>query len=178
MTFLDAPGAAERAMYFGLPPDRLFKAGHESAGVTAPSTEWFLAEGATGRFFETFVLIANPNASVANVTLTYVTETGAIVTRNKTVPANARITVNIESEGSPALDNAAVATRVLSNIPVVVERAQYLALCSAAVVRGAQRLRRHRRRHAGGAWPRARPAGSSRRTASSCSPTTRTPRRR
>ena len=48
VTFLDAPGAAERAMYFGLPPDRLFKAGHESAGVTAPSTEWFLAEGATG----------------------------------------------------------------------------------------------------------------------------------
>ena len=33
VTFLDAPGAAERAMYFGLPPDRLFKAGHESAGV-------------------------------------------------------------------------------------------------------------------------------------------------
>ena len=147
VTFLDAPGAAERAMYFGLPPDRLFKAGHESAGVTAPSTEWFLAEGATGRFFETFVLIANPNASVANVTLTYVTETGAVVTRNKTVPGNARITVNIESEGSPALDNAAVATRVLSNIPVVVERAQDLALCPAPVVRGAQRLWRHRPRH-------------------------------
>ena len=125
VTFLDAPGAAERAMYFGLPPDRLFKAGHESAGVTAPATEWFLAEGATGRFFETFVLIANPNAGVADVTLTYVTETGAMVTRNKTVPANARLTVNIEAEGSPALDNAAVATRVLSNIPVVVERAQY-----------------------------------------------------
>ena len=125
VTFLDAPGAAERAMYFGLPPDRLFKAGHESAGVTTPSTEWFLAEGATGLFFETFVLIANPNSGVADVTLTYVTETGAIVTRNKTVPANARITVNIEAEGSPALDNAAVATRVVSNIPVVVERAQY-----------------------------------------------------
>jgi hypothetical protein len=125
VTFLDAPGAAERAMYFGLPPDRLFKAGHESAGVTAPSTEWFLAEGATGSFFETFVLIANPNSADADVTLTYVTETGAMVTRNKTVRANARLTVNIETEGSPTLANGAVATRVLSNIPVVVERAQY-----------------------------------------------------
>jgi glucose/arabinose dehydrogenase len=125
VTFLDAPGAAERAMYFGLPPDRLFKAGHESAGVTAPSTEWFLAEGATGRFFETFVLIANPGSGPADVAVTYVTETGAVVTRNKTVPANARITVNIEAEGSPVLDNAAVATRVLSDVPVVVERAQY-----------------------------------------------------
>jgi hypothetical protein len=125
VTFLDAPGAAERAMYFGLPPDRLFKAGHESAGVTAPATEWFLAEGATGTFFETFVLIANPNATAADVTLTYVTETGQSVIRTKSVPANARITVNLEAEGSTTLANAAVATRVLSNIPVVVERAQY-----------------------------------------------------
>jgi len=125
VTFLDAPGAAERAMYFGLPPDQLFKAGHESAGVTAPSTDWFLAEGATGVFFETFVLVANPNPSVADVTLTFVTESGVTVTRNKTVPANGRLTVDIEAEGSTALDNAAVATRVQSNIPVVVERSQY-----------------------------------------------------
>jgi len=125
VTFLDAPGAAERAMYFGVPPDRLFKAGHESAGVTAPATEWFLAEGATGSFFETFVLIANPNSTAADATVTYVTETGQTVTRNKSIPANSRLTINIEAEGSTTLANAAVATRILSNIPVVVERAQY-----------------------------------------------------
>ena len=45
-----APIIAERAMYFGASP--LWKGGHESAGVTAPSRSWFLAEGATG---ETFV---------------------------------------------------------------------------------------------------------------------------
>jgi glucose/arabinose dehydrogenase len=125
VTFLDAPGAAERAMYFGLPPDQLFKAGHESAGVTAPATEWFLAEGATGSFFETFVLITNPSASPADVTVTYVTESGQVVTRNRTVLANARLTIDIEAEGSTILNNAAVATRVQSTIPVVVERAQY-----------------------------------------------------
>ncbi len=125
VTFLDSPGAAERAMYFGLPPDQLFKAGHESAGVTAPATEWFLAEGATGSYFETFVLIANPNSAPADVTVTYVTESGQVVTRTKMVPANARLTVNIEGEGSTILANAAVATRVQSTIPVVVERAQY-----------------------------------------------------
>jgi glucose/arabinose dehydrogenase len=125
VTFLDAPGAAERAMYFGLPPDRLFKAGHESAGVTAPANEWFLPEGATGTFFETFILIANPTAGPADVTVTYVTETGQVVTRNKTVPANARLTINIEAEGAPELANAAVATRVQSTVPVIVERAQY-----------------------------------------------------
>ena len=41
---------------------QLFGAGHESAGVTAPATSWFLAEGATGTFFDLFILIANPNA--------------------------------------------------------------------------------------------------------------------
>ena len=43
-------------------PDQPFAAGHESAGVTAPATRWFLAEGATGSFFNTFILIANPSA--------------------------------------------------------------------------------------------------------------------
>ena len=49
------PIIAERAMY--LPGARLFEGGHESAGVNAPSTQWFLAEGATGSFFECFVLL-------------------------------------------------------------------------------------------------------------------------
>ena len=42
-------------------PAQPFAAGHESAGVTAPATSWFLAEGATGPFFDLFILIANPN---------------------------------------------------------------------------------------------------------------------
>ena len=50
-------------MYFGADP--LWKGGHESAGVTAPSTTWFLAEGATGPFFETFILLANPQPTAA-----------------------------------------------------------------------------------------------------------------
>jgi len=125
VTFLDQPGAAERAMYFGTPPDVLWKAGHESAGVTAPATEWFLAEGATGPYFETFVLAANPGAQVANVTLTFLTGSGQAITRQKTIPANGRLTVNLETENAPELDNAAVATRVTSDVPIVVERAQY-----------------------------------------------------
>ena len=43
-------------MYFG--PG--WKGGHESMGVTAPATSWFLAEGATGMFSE-WVLVGNPN---------------------------------------------------------------------------------------------------------------------
>ena len=56
----DAPIIAERAMYTNK-PGQPFAAGHESAGVTAPAMTWFLAEGATGPFFDLFVLVANPN---------------------------------------------------------------------------------------------------------------------
>jgi Domain of unknown function (DUF4394)/Calx-beta domain/Bacterial Ig domain len=116
------PGVAERAMYFGLDP--LWKAGHESAGVTLPSTTWFLAEGATGPFFETFILLANPLETDAQVTATYLLQGGAPVTKTYTVPARGRTTINIEGE-DPTLSNAAVATRLESTGPIVAERAQY-----------------------------------------------------
>ena len=51
------PIIAERSMFFGSTPTRLWSGGHESAGVTAPARNWFLAEGATGGFFDTFVLM-------------------------------------------------------------------------------------------------------------------------
>jgi autotransporter-associated beta strand protein len=118
----DAPGVAERAMYFGTDP--FWKGGHESTGATAPSASWFLAEGATGSFFETFVLIANPEDTPATGTITYLPSTGVPVSKPFTVPAAGRLTINIESE-DPSLANAAVATQVTANHPVIVERAQY-----------------------------------------------------
>jgi hypothetical protein len=119
----DAPGVAERAMYFGTTP--LWRAGHESAGVTQPALEWFLAEGATGSFFETFILLANPQTtSDAEVTLTYLRSSGAPITQTKTIPAAGRLTVNAEYE-DPGLANTAFGTQVVSSVPIVVERAQY-----------------------------------------------------
>jgi hypothetical protein len=116
------PIIAERAMYFGTA--RLFDGGHESAGVPAGSRSWFLAEGATGSFFETFVLVGNPNPTPANVTYTFLTDAGQTVVRNKTVPANGRLTVDIEIE-DPLLANAAVSTTISADQPVVAERAMY-----------------------------------------------------
>ena len=116
------PGVAERAMYFGTDP--LWKAGHESAGVSEPSTTWFLAEGATGAYFETFVLMANPTNEAADVTVTFLPDTGVPIVKQKSIPARGRLTINIEAEDS-ALANAAVATRFTSTQPIVVERAQY-----------------------------------------------------
>jgi Ca2+-binding RTX toxin-like protein len=115
------PGVAERAMYFGTP---VFNAGHESAGVNAPSTSWFLAEGATGSFFTTFVLLANPGAADATATVTFLPTTGLPVTKAHVVKAGRRLTLNIAAEDA-SLASGAVATQVTSTQPILVERAQY-----------------------------------------------------
>ena len=127
-----APIIAERAMYLSK-PGRPFDAGHDSAGVTAPALEWFLAEGATGPFFDLFLLIANPNPSPAAVTVDYLLQGGGTVTKSYTVPANARFTVWVDDEQIPAgsgqkpLANAAVsmAVRSTNNVPVIVERTMW-----------------------------------------------------
>jgi hypothetical protein len=116
-----APIIAERAMYFGIPQ---FNGGHESAGVTEPATSWFHAEGATGPFFDTFILIGNANATPANVTMSFLLDTGATVVRQKVIPANSRLTVDVESQ-DPLLASAAVSTTVVSDVPVISERAMY-----------------------------------------------------
>jgi hypothetical protein len=122
VTFAE-PGLAERSMYFGT--QALWDAGHESAGVPAPATDWYLAEGATGPFFETFVLVANPTNDAATATFTFLPEAGTPVTRVHDIPAGGRLTINIEAE-DPALANlGAVGTRVTSTVPVIVERSQY-----------------------------------------------------
>jgi hypothetical protein len=117
-----APAVAERAMYFGADP--FWKGGHESAGVTSPSTSWFLAEGATGPFFETFILLANPQQAATDVTVTYLLQGGEPVTKTYRVEASSRLTINIEQE-DPALVNAAIGAEIVATAPIVVERAQY-----------------------------------------------------
>ena len=117
-----APIIAERAMY--LPGARPFEGGHEAAGVNATSREWFLAEGATGDFFDDFVLIANPNSTNATVNVTYLLTTGATVNKTVSVLANSRKTINVETE-DPLLANANMSITFVSDIGVVVERAMY-----------------------------------------------------
>jgi hypothetical protein len=115
------PGVAERAMYFG---DRLFESGTAAAGVNTPSTTWFHAEGATGPFFTSFLLLANPGNEDAHVTVTYLRSDGEPIVVEKVVPALGRVTTNLAFE-SPELTNAAIATRVVSDHPIVSERAMY-----------------------------------------------------
>jgi hypothetical protein len=117
----EQPGAAERAMYFGERP--LFKGGHASVGAYEPSQSWHLAEGATGTFFSTYILIANPNQTAADVRLEVFTA-GAPIVRQMTVAPMGRATVDLATV-DPTLAHISVATLVSSVLPVVVERSQY-----------------------------------------------------
>ena len=127
------PIVVERAMYMtnGAEP---YGAGHESAGVPAPALNWFLAEGATGAFFDMFVLIANPHpTSAATVQATYLLDNGTTLTKTYAVAPSSRRTIYVDDEGFPTqagprlLANAAVSTILAStnNVPIVVERAMW-----------------------------------------------------
>jgi hypothetical protein len=118
------PIIVERAMYASRPGEP-FSAGHASAGVTAPSLEWLLAEGATG-FFDEFVLLANPGSTAAEVRLTYLRPSGASIVRTRTLAPHSRTTVNVATE-DPLLTNSPVSTIVTATngVPVVAERAMW-----------------------------------------------------
>jgi hypothetical protein len=118
------PLIAERAMYFST-PDQPFAGGHDSAGVTQPSTHWFFAEGATGTFFDMFLLLANPDPSqTAHVTLSYLLPDGTVIHVPHNVGPNTRETCNVSQE-APQLASAAVSTVVESDVPIVAERSMY-----------------------------------------------------
>jgi hypothetical protein len=91
--------------------------------VTAgPAQTWYLAEGSTAHGFDTYVLMANPNAAAATVNVIYNTSRGRIPrTLPITVPASSRVTLHV-TEDVPNVD---VSTTLQSNVPIVAERAVY-----------------------------------------------------
>ena len=121
----DVPIIVERAMYLNS-GGQTFGAGHDSAGVTAPSTTWFLAEGATGPYFDLFILIANPTATDAVVDVQYLLQSGTTVTKRYTVAANSRFDIWVDQEDA-LLADAAVSSTVTSinGVPIIVERSMW-----------------------------------------------------
>jgi hypothetical protein len=121
----DRPIVVERSMYFS-GAGGAFMAGHNGAGLAAAATRWFLAEGATGAFFDLYVLVANPGNADAALTVSYLLPEGAPVVKTYTVAPRSRATIWVEGE-DPRLANTSVSTIVESTNgqPVVVERAMW-----------------------------------------------------
>jgi sugar lactone lactonase YvrE len=119
------PIIVERAMYYAT-PGLMFGAGHESAGITAPATRWFLAEGATGPYFDLFVLVANPGDEDAAVEADFLLPDGTVITKPYTVRASSRFNIWVDLEDARLADTAVSTTiRSTNGVPVVVERAMW-----------------------------------------------------
>jgi hypothetical protein len=105
---------------------QVFGAGHEGAGVGAPTLEWYFAEGATGPYFDLFFLVANPNASAAQVEARYLKPDGSVIVRSYTVDPNSRFNVWVDHEGAELADTSVATTfRVTNGVPVIIERAMW-----------------------------------------------------
>jgi lysophospholipase L1-like esterase len=124
----------ERSMYWNG-----FEGGHEATGVPDANTTWLFAEGATGGvpsfFWDTYLLLANPQSADAHLTLTFFRDVGAPVTCTGTVAAHHRKTILTNTLADPLqqltcnapanLTSAAFSTKIVSDQPIVAERAMY-----------------------------------------------------
>jgi hypothetical protein len=121
----DQPVVAERSMYWNT-PSTARQAANDSIGVTAPSTNWYLAEGSTGANsyggFETWVLLQNPGLTRATARITYMTERGAVPSPCFGLNPGTRRSVSVADTVPNDFD---VSVKVDSTVPVVAERSVY-----------------------------------------------------
>jgi hypothetical protein len=123
------PIIVERAMYLNN-ENRQFNAGHDTAGVTAPAADWFLAEGATVWNFDMYILLANSGDTGGTATITYMLTDGRTMVKSYPVDARSRQTVHVNAERddlNPAFTLASVSlsAMVQSTVPIIVERAMW-----------------------------------------------------
>jgi hypothetical protein len=117
------PVVAERAVYLG--QKRHWDGGTVAMGVTAPSTTWYFAEGATGPTFEMYLLLANPNADPLTATVTYLLANGTTVVKDYVVNGMQRRTVWVEGEAGALNRATGLGVVVRADLPVLAERAMY-----------------------------------------------------
>ena len=120
----DVPIIAERAMYWHGGSDRA-EACHDSIGMDAPHSNFYLPDGQTSSKHETWTLVQNPNSDPVNVEISYLTPNGKNnVTFQETILANSRRTFNMADKGI----NGRAAVMVVCKTEgrkIMVERAMY-----------------------------------------------------
>ena len=109
------PIFVERSMYWN---NR--NAGTNAPALEAPSKTWYLAEGAANGFFDTFVLLANPNSTTARVELSLQKDDGSVYPLSVTLPGNQRRTVYVNQ--LPNFGNASFSTLINSDQAIFAER--------------------------------------------------------
>src|SRR5262249_52462274 len=118
------PILVERSQYWPDPAPQWYEA-HNSFGVTAPGTQWALAEGRVGAVdgivnAQTYILLANPGAVDAHVTIVFLRDDPAgNVTKTFTVKPTSRFNVAIGSGPAvPELADEHFGALVTSDQPI------------------------------------------------------------
>jgi hypothetical protein len=119
---------AERAMYFNYGEG--WTGGHVNAGVPETATSLFFAEGTTRPGFDSFLCLQNPQATDAEVAITYMKGDGSNQRQDLVVPAQTRSTVKVNEvigqEDSEACDFSA-RVESTNGVGIVAERPMYFA---------------------------------------------------
>jgi chitodextrinase len=118
------PIVAERAMY--QVGKKGYAGGHVSPGATEARTNWFLAEGATGPYFDMHLVLTNPNDRLSPVDLRFTRRDGTLVRKRALVPGRGRVSLRV-ADLDPLLADTSLWTEVTTapTLPIVVERAMW-----------------------------------------------------
>lgn len=114
----DIPIVAERAMYFN--QDGI-SGGHAVSGIQQPHYEWNFAEGYTGKGFDTWLLLQNPNDIEAKVGVCYWGNSGLLKSTSITIDAKSRYTIHANNE----VPFSEFSVSIESDIPICAERSVY-----------------------------------------------------
>ena len=82
--------------------------------VNVSTLSYYMAEGATGTFFDLDVALANPGSTPAPVEIAYLREGGGTTLQNLTLPATTRTTIRVDEV--PGVGSGAVSTVVTSTV--------------------------------------------------------------
>ena len=112
----DQPIVVERAMYFDSG-----QGGHDTLATPAPGKTWYVAAGASRAGFDTWLLVENPGNAPASVKVSFITESGGVITQPLFVLPHARNSLYTD----PVVPDAAYGIRVDADQPIIVERSVY-----------------------------------------------------
>ena len=119
----DKDVVVERSMYLSRDSRR---GGSQTGGVTAPSKDWYFAEGFTGGTFDEYLLVLNPGTEPTTVTFLFHVENGADVGATFGVAAKSRFTLHVDD--IPGVEWTGSAVEVHADRPVVTEQAEYFCM--------------------------------------------------
>lgn len=120
---------AERAMYMYGTVDGKWGA-HDSIGILAPSSVWYLPEGATYFGFDEWVLLQNPNEMEVTARVQFLEPRGVAAEFDVSIGARSRYTIHANEH----VPDSEISTKVTcltqvngESLPIFAERAMYMA---------------------------------------------------